>query len=381
MTTPIQPDAEALARSERLFAHLAQKIEAAGGWISFADYMRGALYTPELGYYTGASAKFGAGGDFITAPEISPFFGCAVARQLAEIMAQSAPFIVEAGAGSGRLCADILTTLAAADALPERYQILEVSPDLQARQRANLAQWIPSFADRIEWLSDWPENYAGAVIGNEVLDAFAVHLIVKKAGQILEKGVALENAKFVWKNRPATGKILEKSQALDLPDDYETEIAQEAPAWIKAWGAHLQRGGILLIDYGYNRTTFYAPGRYQGTWQCHYRHVAHDDPFLYPGLADLTAHVEFTAIAEAAMEAGMEVNGYASQMRFLLNCGLLNDLEGMDSLSPEYIKVVGGIQKLISPQEMGESFKAIVLGKGLKEPLLGFARGDQRHAL
>jgi SAM-dependent MidA family methyltransferase len=343
--------------------------------------MRGVLYTPELGYYTGASAKFGAAGDFATAPEISPFFGAAVARQLAEAMAQSAPFLIEAGAGSGRLCADILTALAGQGALPERYGILEVSPDLRARQKANLSEWAPQFASRVEWLSDFPEDYSGAVVGNEVLDAFPVHLVETKGGQILEKGVVCEGGKLAFKSRPAKGKILEKAKALDLPGDYETEIAEEAPAWIKAWGKHLKKGGILLIDYGYPRSAFYSPSRYQGTWQCHYRHQAHGDPFFYPGLADLTAHVEFTAIAEAAVAAGMEVNGYSSQMRFLLDCGILDSLAGMDSRSPGYLKAAGGVQKLISPQEMGESFKAILLGKGLQEPLLGFARGDQRYAL
>lgn len=379
------PSPDAQAHSQQLIDHICREMAAAGGWLSFDRYMALALYTPGLGYYSGGARKFGADGDFVTAPELTPVFAGALAAQVAQIMAASAPAIIEAGAGTGRLAADLLLALEARGALPASYAILELSGELAARQKATLEQHCPHLASRVTWLHCLPEHFDGVVIGNEVLDAMPVSLVHWQESGIAERGVALAEHGFVWQDRPASAELTAAAQKLAdecaLPPGFVSEIALAAPAWLGEWGRILGKGGLLLLDYGFPRHEYYHPQRGAGTLMCHYRHHAHADPFFLPGLQDITAHVDFTTIAEAAFAAGLDVLGYTAQSQFLFNCGLLELMSGQDSTSPAYLRNASAVQKLISPAEMGELFKVIALGRDLTIPLLGFARGDRLHKL
>ncbi|MFC5302131.1 class I SAM-dependent methyltransferase [Azospira restricta] len=380
------PDPDALAHSRRLTRHITDEIAAAGGWIDFARFMALALYAPGLGYYSGGARKFGAAGDFVTAPELTPAFAQTLAAQAAQVLAASAPHILEAGAGSGRLAADLLQELERRGALPETYAILELSGELRERQRETLAATVPHLVDRVRWLDRLPERFDGLVLANELLDALPVHLVRWTDDAILERGVAWDGDEFVWQERPAAGAVLTRAQTLageGVPGGgYLSEIGLAAAAWTASWADLLGRGALLLIDYGFPRREFYHPQRSEGTLMCHYRHHAHPDPFYLPGLQDITAHVDFTAIAEAGTEAGLDFLGYTTQAVFLFNCGLTEVLARTPADDPRrYLPQANAAQKLISPAEMGELFKVIALGRGIAEPLVGFASGDRSATL
>ena len=389
MKLPI-PDADALAFSADLHALIAERIAAAGGWMGFDRFMELALYAPGRGYYSGGAHKFGAAGDFVTAPEISAAFSQTLATQVAQVLALSAPHIIEVGAGSGRLAADLLLELEARGALPERYAILDLSGELRARQRATLENQAPHLLDRVEWLDRLPARFDGLVLANELLDAMPVQLVVWGSAAapqtVFERGVALEQGRFVWSDRPASGRLLAQAQAIadefPLPTAYLSEICLAAADWTAAWGGILGRGALLLIDYGFPRREFYHPQRDAGTLMCHYRHRAHGDPFYLPGLQDITAHVDFTAIVEAGFGAGLDFLGYTTQAAFLLNCGLTEVLARTPATeTARYLPQAQAAQKLISPAEMGELFKVIAFGKGIEETLIGFAQGDRSASL
>jgi SAM-dependent MidA family methyltransferase len=385
MTLPL-PDADALAHSQRLKQSIADEISAAGGWISFARFMERALYAPGLGYYSGGAHKFGGAGDFVTAPEMTPAFAQALAAQVVQIMALSAPQVLEAGAGSGRLATDLLIELEARGSLPQRYFILELSGELRARQRETLQAGAPHLLDRVEWLDRLPTHFDGLVLANELLDALPAHLVRWRADGIFERGVAIEAGKFVWVEQAATGAVLARAKLLGsecIPyAGYLSEIGLAATAWTASWADILGCGALLLIDYGFPRREFYHPQRHEGTLMCHYRHHAHPDPFYLPGLQDVTVHVDFTAIAEAGTEAGLDFLGYTAQAAFLINCGLTEVLSRTpaDDLR-RYLPLASAAQKLISPAEMGELFKVIALGRGIEQPLLGFLSGERSAAL
>ena len=382
-----QPSPEALAQSAHLVARLRSLIEAQGGWISFATYMAEALYTPGLGYYSGGAHKFGPGGDFITAPELTPLFGQALASQVQQIMSLSAPHVIEAGAGTGLLAADLLLELELRGALPDSYAILEVSGELRERQFDTLAAKVPHLASRVKWLDGLPERFSGALVANEVLDVMPVHLIAWRPEGIFERGVALGGeGQFVWADQPATGKVAEAAAALDLqlPEEgeYVSELNLAGRAWVAEWAARLDKGAMLLVDYGYPRAEYYLPSRSTGTLLCYFRHHAHGDPFVWPGLNDITAFVDFTAIAEAGFEAGLDVLGYTDQANLLFNCGVLACLaRRAPEDSVDYIRAAKAVQRLTGPHEMGELFKVIAMGRGIEQPLIGFLRGDRLHAL
>jgi len=383
-----EPSADARDASAALTSIIAAEIAATGlgapetGWMSFARYMELALYAPGLGYYSGGSRKFGQEGDFLTAPELTPLYGQALARQVAPILAASAPQVIEAGAGSGRLAADILLALAALGCVPERYRILELSGELRARQAASLAEHAPQFAGRVEWLDELPETYAGCLIGNEVLDAMPTHRLRWSEDTLLEGGVSLSGGQLRPAERPASEALKAAARELPVNAPYRGEISLATGAWVAELARRLSCGAMLLIDYGLPRHELYHPQRDGGTVRCHYRHRVHDDPFWYPGLSDITSHVDFTTVAEAGFAAGLEVLGFTSQANFLINCGLgelLLARRGTDGAAAN--RAQGAVNILISPNEMGELFKVIALGRGIKAPLLGFTRGDRVHAL
>ena len=375
-----QASPDALAASKALHDIIAAEIAARGGWISFARYMELALYAPGLGYYSGGSRKFGSEGDFLTAPELTPLYGQALARQVAQVLAASAPQVIEAGAGSGRLAADLLLALDALGCAPGHYRILELSGELRARQQATLRERAPRLADRVEWLDELPERFSGCLVGNEVLDAMPTHALRWDDGSdVQEGGVGLEDGRLVPAERPATGALLGAAQAMPVARPHRGELGLAARAWVAELARRLECGAMLLIDYGLPRHELYHPQRDGGTVRCHYRHRVHDDPLWLPGLSDITAHVDFTAVAEAGFDAGLDVLGYTSQAVFLLNCGI-GALSGQESGAAE-LQARGAVNVLISPNEMGELFKVIALGRGLSGPLFGFARGDRVHTL
>jgi SAM-dependent MidA family methyltransferase len=376
------PAADALAHSARLRHLIAGEIAAAGGWISFARYMELALHAPGLGYYSAGTTKFGARGDFVTAPEIGAIFGRTLARQAAQILRTDVPDIVELGAGSGRLARDILTELAALDCLPQRYLILETSADLRQRQRELLQHDLPQHAHRVTWLDALPASLAALVIGNEVLDAMPVHVITVGADGVDERGVALCGENFEWRTRPATSELLAAAHRLVLPPGYTTEINLASLAFMRTLAAHLQRGVILLVDYGFPAREYYHPQRASGTLMCHYRQHAHDDPLCLTGLQDITAHVDFSAFANTATQSGLDLLGYTNQAQFLINCGITEVLAATpaDNVTA-YLPLAAQAQKLMSPAEMGELFKVIAFGRNHHVPLAGFASGNKQRLL
>jgi SAM-dependent MidA family methyltransferase len=377
------PSADAQAASHALAVRIAARIEAAGGWLPFAEFMDMALHLPGLGYYAGGSLKFGAAGDFVTAPELTPLFGQALARQVAQVLAAvPQPSYMEVGAGSGRLAADILLVLEALDALPERYAILELSGELRARQQATIAAAAPHLAARVEWLDALPERFAGCVVANELLDALPTHAVAWRAEGPMERGVVLAGDGFAWAERPAQGALAAAMAALPVAPPYVGEVGLAARAWVAEWGQRLERGALLLIDYGLPRHELYHPLRDGGTLRCHYRQRSHDAPFWWPGLSDITSHIDFTAVAEAGYDAGLDVLGYTNQAAFLMNCGIGELFAARQREGGEQaLRAGGAVQMLLSPAEMGELFKVIALGKGFDAPLQGFVRGDRRHAL
>ncbi len=382
--TPLPtPVPEATRHSEQLTETIRHVIAENGGWISFARYMELALYTPGLGYYTAGAHKFGEAGDFITAPELSSLFGRTLAKQVSEIMAGSASHILELGAGSGKLATDMLEELDKQGKLPDSYSILEVSADLRARQQALLQQRLPHLADRLHWLDSLPENFSGAIVANEVLDALPVHRVHWQGSEPHEIGVALTESGFIWQERAiADSALLQAACQIKVPDDYVSEICLAARGLVNSLARRLTQGAMLFIDYGFGTREFYHPQRTVGTLMCHYRHRAHDDPFFLPGLQDITAHVNFTDIAEVAIDAGLELSGYTNQAFFLINSGitdLLKDTPPEDLKA--YLPLSAQLQKLTSPAEMGELFKVLALSKNLANPLSGFFCGNLTRML
>ncbi|MFZ1811188.1 MAG: class I SAM-dependent methyltransferase [Candidatus Nitrotoga sp.] len=377
------PSPEAQAHSDQLRDLIHHDIARQGGWIPFSRFMELALYAPGMGYYSAGARKFGVAGDFVTAPEISSLFGRTLARQLVEIMAQSTPHILELGAGSGKLAVDILGELERQNSLPERYDILEVSADLRERQQSLLQARLPHLIDRVHWLDALPDSISGVLVANEVLDALPVHLVRWTDANIVERGVASKGENFVWQERLLeSSMLLEIAQQIKVPDDTLSDVSLAARGLVSSLSERLHQGVLLFIDYGFGAREYYHPQRTQGTLMCHYRHHAHDDPFFLPGLQDITAHVDFTAVAEAAIDAGLHLYGYTTQAYFLINGGITDLLAETDAENIcDYLPLSAQLQKLTSPAEMGELFKIIALGKGVNMPLCGFVSGDKSSLL
>lgn len=377
------PLPEAQAHSDKLCDLIHQDILRQGGWVPFSRFMELALYAPGMGYYSAGARKFGAAGDFVTAPEISSLFGRALALQLAEVMAQGIPRIIELGAGSGKLAVDLLSELERQDSLPERYEILEISTDLRERQQALLQACLPHLMNRVHWLDALPDCISGVLVANEVLDALPVHLVHWMDTHIAERGVVSREGKFVWQERlPESMTLLDVAQQIHVHGETLSEVSLAVRGLVSSLSERLHQGMLLFIDYGFGSREYYHPQRTQGTLMCHYRHHVHDDPFFLPGLQDITSHVDFTAVAESAIGAGLHLYGYTTQAHFLLNAGITNLLAGRDPENiRDYLPLSAQLQKLTSPSEMGELFKVIALGKGLEMPLCGFISGDKSRFL
>jgi SAM-dependent MidA family methyltransferase len=342
------------ALAEQIKAH----IHAQGGWISFARYMELALGA----YYGASERRFGAQGDFVTAPELGTLFGRTLARQLRELEGP----ILELGAGSGALAQTLLKEL------EREYLILETSAALRSRQAARLGKGV-KFLERL------PQRFRGVVVANEVVDALPVHAVGWRASGVVERGVSTA---LTWEERPASGAVLSAAREIPVPVPYDSEIGLAGQAWMRTLAEHLEHGVIFVIDYGFSRREYYHPQRTMGTLMCHARHRAHGDPFARPGEEDITAHVDFTALARAAHESGLDILGYATQAQFLVNCGITDVLAQANLENAlHYAPLASEAQTLLSPAEMGELFKVLAVGRGVEPPLLGFSRGDRSNTL
>ena len=375
--------------SEAVAALIRAELAAGGGWLTFERFMELALYAPGLGYYSAGSWKLGSGGDFVTAPEVSELFGRCIAEQCAEVLrATRGGEILELGAGTGALAATILAALDAGGVLPERYAILEVSGDLAARQRARLEALPPRLRTRVVWLERLPATpLRGVILANEVADALPVRRFGLRDGTVRELGVALSaSGELRSTEGPPDAPLAAACATLlgtlphSLPEGYTSELNLRVGPWIAALGERLERGVVLLFDYGLPRSHYYHPQRVTGTLRCHFRQRAHDDPFINLGVQDITAWVDFTRVAEAATLAGLEVSGFATQAAFLLALGI----EGAVALAPDAVsraRLAGEARRLLMPEEMGEAFKAMALVRGYGVPLKGFTVQDLRRQL
>ena len=397
LTSPPIPPADAAhpaapTVSDALAQHIAQAVRAQGGWIGFDTFMALALYTPGLGYYAADLPKFGAmpgapggapGSDFVTAPEISPLFGYALARQVAQaLQATGTDEVWEFGAGTGALAEQVLSALREMQAPLVRYTIVDLSGSLRARQQSRLAP----FGEQVQWVSELPAQMRGVVLGNELIDAMPVQLLSRVGGVWHERGVALappastaeapEAAPaidaFVWSDRPTA---LRPPVEVEGDHDYLTEIHPQSEAFVRTLAQRLERGAVFLLDYGFPEAEYYHPQRHMGTVMCHQAHRSDADPLVRVGQKDITAHVNFTGLALAAQDAGLEVLGYTSQAHFLINCGLV------DLMQAAALPVRASAQRLILEHEMGELFKVIALGVGAPWQPLGFGQGDRMHRL
>jgi SAM-dependent MidA family methyltransferase len=377
------PDQDALAASQALQRHIAEEIEQQGGAIPFSRFMEIALYAPRLGYYSGGAAKLGQEGDFTTAPEITPLFGASLAGVAAAIIAQSAPNIIEFGAGTGKLAHDVLTALAAAGVQVDSYTIIDLSGELRARQQ-DMLKGFP----QVRWVDALPESFSGVVLANEVLDAMPVELVLKTADGWRRQMVTVADGAFAWvQSEPSAAlaeHILRQVPGADsLHEGYLTEVHPVACGFMASLAKLFEggKGAALLVDYGFPAHEYYHPQRDTGTLMCHYRHHAHPEPFFLPGLQDITAHVDFTAMALSAQDAGLEVLGYMNQASFLLAAGiheLLLQTDPEDAL--RYLPQARALQKLVAPSEMGELFKVLAVGRGVELPE-AIVRADRTHKL
>lgn len=385
-----KPTPEALALSTQLQALIQDKIRVKG-YIPFSEFFNLCLYAPNLGYYENDLRKFGAEGDFVTAPELSPFFSYALANQIIEIISplQQAN-ILEIGAGSGKMAADIISHLKKQDCLPQKYQILERSLSLKQRQKEYLQTIHPDYFAQIEWIETPPtQAWQGILIANEVIDALAVERFCIQYGEAKLLQVIEQEGKFAYQTAPANASLrtfIEQlaQENIHFEEDYVSEYCPQLTSWLAAVSENLQTGACLFIDYGYPRQEYYHPLRKTGNMLAHYRHHAHEDFFLYPGLQDLTANVDFTALGEAALANNFEVAGYSNQMYFLYGCHLEHLLQEVHDQSSyaDWLKIAQNIQRLVLPNEMGERFQAMLMTRNLEQTdFIGFSLRDLRNRL
>ncbi len=383
------PDPDSAAHSDRVAGYIRARIKESGGSIGFAEFMQHALYSPGLGYYSAGPQKFGTAGDFVTAPEISPLFGRVLATQCAELLpGLPGSSVLELGAGSGALAIHLLIKLASLDSLPQKFLILEPSAELQARQKQRIADELPKLLGRVEWLASWPRNFVGVVIANEVADALPVARFVVRDGNIFELRVVAEAGEFDWLEREATPGLraavrkIERVIGTNLPEGFVSEVCLALPGWIDDLAACISTGFVFLFDYGISRREYYSAEHNGGWLRCHFRHRVHGNPLILPGIQDLTAWVDFSSVADAATNSGMDVAGFVTQAHFLLNGGLQRELEHLSTLTVrEQFELSRQVKLLTLPGEMGEHFKCIGLAKGAVTMPTVFERSDRAHAL
>ena len=383
------PDPASAAHSKRVAAFIREQIEASRGSISFAEYMQHALYAPGLGYYAAGSTKFGEAGDFITAPEVSAVFGGVVARQCAEVLSQlGGGEVLEYGAGSGKMAADVLTTLQRLDVLPSAYKIFEVSADLRERQEAFLQQRVPELLYLVSWLDLPPNNMSGVILANEVLDALPVERFVRRDNGVMQQRVSLVGQRFELAEAMAPAHVADAVEVIEdelgerLPDGFTSEVCLALPGWIEDMSAVVQDGVAFLFDYGVSRREYYAAERGDGWLRCHFRHHAHNDPLVLTGIQDLTTWVDFTAVAGAAIAAGFDIGGYCAQAQFLMAGGLESEMQNFPAHSlEEQLELSRQVKTLTLPGEMGEYFKCMALLKGTTAAPSGFSLADRTHTL
>lgn len=385
--TLAKPDDIAQQHSEQLLSLIYTEIESAGGKISFADYMHLCLYAPGLGYYSAGSQKLGKHGDFTTAPEISPLFSRTFAHHIKDVLIQlKQPSIVEFGAGSGKMAVDILAELSAINCSPEKYYIIEVSANLRQRQCETIAESDPELLKKVIWLDDFPNDFVGVVLANEVCDAMPVHLLHFKQGKVLERYIKKNDTGLCWCDdgllQPSLAShIIEIQTLIGETENYITEVNLVAEAWLCSLADSLQQGAIFICDYGYAKADYYHPQRSDGTLMCYYQHQGHADPLIFPGLQDITAHVDFTLLAQTALDNDLEVSGFQSQADFLLAGGIteLSQIEGSDAFL--MLQQASEIKQLTLPSAMGENFKALTLSKNLDQLLPRCQLADRRYTL
>ena len=382
-----RPDELSASHSERVADFIRAKIEERGGSISFAEFMQHALYAPGLGYYAAGATKFGEAGDFVTAPEVSPVFGRVLARQCAEVKVEAGS-VIEIGAGSGKLAADLLQAFADLDALPAGYAILEVSADLRERQEIHLREQVPDLMHLVSWLDAMPEAHRGVVVANEVLDALPFERFVRRDRGVMQQRVAAEGDRFELIEVPAPESLsatvtdIERSMGSTLADGFTSEVCLALPAWLADLAAAIDEALVFLFDYGVSRREYYASDRGDGWLRCHFRHHAHNDPLILPGIQDLTTWVDFTAVADAAVASGFDIAGFTAQAHFLLAGGLQAEMANFAELPLErQLALSQQIKTLTLPGEMGERFKCMALSKGQIDIPAAFSRGDRTHTL
>jgi SAM-dependent MidA family methyltransferase len=382
------PSKEAIEHSNNLVASI-KKYANKQTSLSFAQFMQQTLYTPQLGYYSNSLQKIGEKGDFITSPEISPLFSKCLARQAKQVLEQlSSPNIIEFGAGRGIMARDILLELEQLKQPLDNYYIIELSAELKLVQQQTLSSLPNKIKQKVVWLDKLPPPLSAVVLANEVLDAMPVERLKFMPSSISQAFVKIVQGDLSWDYQPITNRKL-KEKAEDLlqyigspsPDGYETEVNLNIEPWIASINDFLNEGLLLIIDYGYSRQEYYQPARVMGTLRCHYQHLAHNDPFFYPGLQDITAHVDFTAVAEAGFNVGFNIDGFTTQAHFLMASGLLGMSEKLTLNTTESIKIAQQIKTLTMPNEMGESFKVIALTKNIIQPLIGFQLQNLLHTL
>ncbi len=383
-----EPDPYSLIQTEAAAKAIREAMDRAGGALDFASYVHEALYAPGLGYYTGSARKLGSEGDFVTAPEISDLFGHCIARQIAPVIEATGGNVLEFGPGRGTLAVTVLERLESLGALPDEYQLLEVSPDLAERQRALLDKRLPHLVDRVRWLDGLPDAFTGVMLGNEVLDAIPFDRFVKRAGQARQLYVTYDDSGFALQEREASDAIVSAVNAIEatigepLPEGYVSELCLAAKAWTADLVQRLDHGLLLLFDYGADRRSYFASERSDGWLRCHFRHHAHNDALLYSGIQDITTWIDFTAIAEAAVDAGGEVGGYVTQSHFLMGAGLDEELAALaDAPLEKQMETAAGIRTLTLPGEMGEHIKAAGFLKGDVTVPPALSLMDRTHVL
>ena len=382
-------DAKSLAHSDTAADFIRTQIQAAGGIIGMGEFMQHALYAPGLGYYTAGNIKFGPNGDFVTAPEVSPVFGRILARQLAPVISDLNGGILEMGAGSGTLAVTLLKKLDELGTLPQSYRILEVSPELIERQQQRILAEAPEFASIVVWIDALPVDFKGVVVANEVLDALPVERFIRTSDDVLQQGVGCrDGGGFVYKTRIAGDTLREKVFEIEqeigrqLETGYTSEVSLGLGGWLADLLGAIDEGVVFLFDYGVTRKEYYSPERRQGWLRCHFRHHAHNEPLIYPGIQDISSWVDFSAVAESACLLGANISGFVTQALFLMNSGLENELADFGSLaSTEQLELSRQIKLLTLPGEMGEYFKCMGLSKGYIPVPDAFGFCDRAHSL